>query len=193
MLTARHAVEAEFPAALPSFFSGLKVAASVSVIGAVFGEWAGADAGLGRLVLLANNQLQTPRVYAGRPPAHRDGDPAVSPGRPDRAHRNPVEPNRGEQMRAAAAAVIAGLALVAGGCGETRGGDRPGQAARADPAAGLLPQRRPRADLCGSRRRPLRRGRPRPEDPPAVRSGGSDQAGLARAGPTWRSPTSPRC
>jgi ABC-type nitrate/sulfonate/bicarbonate transport system permease component len=57
--------KAEFPAALPSVFSGLKVAASVSVIGAVFGEWAGADAGLGRLVLLANNQLQTPRVYAG--------------------------------------------------------------------------------------------------------------------------------
>ncbi len=57
--------KAEFPSALPSFFSGLKVAASVSVIGAVFGEWAGADNGLGRLVLLANNQLQTPRVYAG--------------------------------------------------------------------------------------------------------------------------------
>jgi len=55
----------ELPAALPSFFSGLRVAATVSVIGAVFGEWAGADAGLGRLVLLANNQLQTPRVYAG--------------------------------------------------------------------------------------------------------------------------------
>ncbi|MBA3422756.1 MAG: ABC transporter permease [Thermoleophilaceae bacterium] len=55
----------ELPAALPSFFSGLRVAATVSVIGAVFGEWAGADEGLGRLVLLANNQLQTPRVYAG--------------------------------------------------------------------------------------------------------------------------------
>jgi putative hydroxymethylpyrimidine transport system permease protein len=55
----------ELPAALPSFFSGLRVAATVSVIGAVFGEWAGADKGLGRLVLLANNQLQTPRVYAG--------------------------------------------------------------------------------------------------------------------------------
>jgi ABC-type nitrate/sulfonate/bicarbonate transport system permease component len=55
----------ELPAALPSFFSGLRVAASVSVIGAVFGEWAGADEGLGRLVLLGNNQLQTPRVYAG--------------------------------------------------------------------------------------------------------------------------------
>ncbi len=55
----------ELPASLPSFFSGLKVAATVSVIGAVFGEWAGADEGLGRLVLLGNNQLQTPRVYAG--------------------------------------------------------------------------------------------------------------------------------
>ncbi|MEA2420243.1 MAG: putative hydroxymethylpyrimidine transport system permease protein [Thermoleophilaceae bacterium] len=55
----------ELPAALPSLFSGLKVAATVSVIGAVFGEWAGADEGLGRLVLLGNNQLQTPRVYAG--------------------------------------------------------------------------------------------------------------------------------
>jgi putative hydroxymethylpyrimidine transport system permease protein len=55
----------ELPASLPYLFSGLKVAATVSVIGAVFGEWAGADEGLGRLVLLGNNQLQTPRVYAG--------------------------------------------------------------------------------------------------------------------------------
>jgi putative hydroxymethylpyrimidine transport system permease protein len=55
----------ELPAALPYLFSGLRVAATVSVIGAVFGEWAGADEGLGRLVLLGNNQLQTPRVYAG--------------------------------------------------------------------------------------------------------------------------------
>jgi len=55
----------ELPASLPFFFSGLRVAATVSVIGAVFGEWAGADSGLGRLVLLGNNQLQTPRVYAG--------------------------------------------------------------------------------------------------------------------------------
>jgi ABC-type nitrate/sulfonate/bicarbonate transport system permease component len=55
----------ELPGALPFFFSGLRVAATVSVIGAVFGEWAGADQGLGRLVLFGNNQLQTPRVYAG--------------------------------------------------------------------------------------------------------------------------------
>jgi ABC-type nitrate/sulfonate/bicarbonate transport system permease component len=55
----------ELPSSLPYLFSGLKIAATVSVIGAVFGEWAGADEGLGRLVLLGNNQLQTPRVYAG--------------------------------------------------------------------------------------------------------------------------------
>jgi putative hydroxymethylpyrimidine transport system permease protein len=55
----------ELPSSLPFLFSGLKVAATVSVIGAVFGEAAGADEGLGRLVLLGNNQLQTPRVYAG--------------------------------------------------------------------------------------------------------------------------------
>jgi putative hydroxymethylpyrimidine transport system permease protein len=58
-------IKVELPGALPFLFSGLRVAATVSVIGAVFGEWAGADKGLGRLVLLGNNQLQTPRVYAG--------------------------------------------------------------------------------------------------------------------------------
>jgi putative hydroxymethylpyrimidine transport system permease protein len=61
----RTLVKVELPGALPYLFSGLRVAATVSVIGAVFGEWAGADEGLGRLVLLGNNQLQTPRVYAG--------------------------------------------------------------------------------------------------------------------------------
>jgi ABC-type nitrate/sulfonate/bicarbonate transport system permease component len=56
--------KAELPASLPFIFSGLKLAATVSVIGAVFGEWSGAENGLGLLVLRANNQLQTPRLYA---------------------------------------------------------------------------------------------------------------------------------
>jgi ABC-type nitrate/sulfonate/bicarbonate transport system permease component len=55
----------ELPACLPYLFSGLRIAATVSVIGAVFGEWAGADDGLGRLVLLGSQQLETPRTYAG--------------------------------------------------------------------------------------------------------------------------------
>src|SRR5918994_154030 len=56
---------AELPSSLPSLFTGLRVAATVSVAGAVFGEWAGGAEGLGRLVLTANNQLQTGRLYAG--------------------------------------------------------------------------------------------------------------------------------
>ena len=54
----------EVPSALPYLFSGAKIAAAISVIGAVFGEWAGADEGLGHLILIAQGQLQTARVFA---------------------------------------------------------------------------------------------------------------------------------
>jgi NitT/TauT family transport system permease protein/putative hydroxymethylpyrimidine transport system permease protein len=54
----------EAPAALPSAFTGLKVAAAVAVIGAVFAEWAGAEAGLGHALLTANGQLETARAFA---------------------------------------------------------------------------------------------------------------------------------
>ena len=52
------------PSALPGFFVGLKVAAVVSVIGAVIGEWVGASAGLGYLMKLSGPQFQTARVFA---------------------------------------------------------------------------------------------------------------------------------
>jgi ABC-type nitrate/sulfonate/bicarbonate transport system permease component len=54
----------EVPSALPYLLSGAKVAAAISVIGAVFGEWSGADEGLGHLILIAQGQLQTARVFA---------------------------------------------------------------------------------------------------------------------------------
>jgi putative hydroxymethylpyrimidine transport system permease protein len=54
----------EVPSALPYVFSGAKIAAAISVIGAVFGEWAGANEGLGHLILIAQGQLQTARVFA---------------------------------------------------------------------------------------------------------------------------------
>ncbi len=54
----------EIPAALPFLLSGAKIAAVISVIGAVFGEWSGADEGLGHLILIAQGQLQTARVFA---------------------------------------------------------------------------------------------------------------------------------
>lgn len=55
----------EAPSALPFTFSGAKIAAAVAVIGAFFAEWAGADSGLGHLMLLAQSQLLTARVFAG--------------------------------------------------------------------------------------------------------------------------------
>jgi ABC-type nitrate/sulfonate/bicarbonate transport system permease component len=54
----------EIPSALPFLFSGAKIAAVISVIGAVFGEWSGADEGLGHLILVAQGQVQTARVFA---------------------------------------------------------------------------------------------------------------------------------
>ena len=54
----------EAPAALPSAFTGLKIAAAVAVIGAVFAEWAGAEEGLGHSLLIANGQLATARAFA---------------------------------------------------------------------------------------------------------------------------------
>jgi putative hydroxymethylpyrimidine transport system permease protein len=54
----------EAPAALPAAFTGLKVAAAVAVIGAVFAEWAGAESGLGHALLIANGQLETARAFA---------------------------------------------------------------------------------------------------------------------------------
>lgn len=54
----------ELPAALPGLFSGAKVAAAFAVIGAVFAEWSGSEAGLGHLFQTAIPQLLTARAYA---------------------------------------------------------------------------------------------------------------------------------
>ena len=54
----------EAPAALPQLFTGLKIAAAVAVIGAVFAEWSGAENGLGHLVLVSSGQLETARTFA---------------------------------------------------------------------------------------------------------------------------------
>ncbi len=55
----------EVPAALPVLLAGLKVGATLSVIGAVVGEFAGADAGLGFMINLADGQFDTARVFVG--------------------------------------------------------------------------------------------------------------------------------
>lgn len=53
-----------FPSALPHIFSGLKVASTLAVIGAIIGEFVGSNQGLGYLILIANNNLNTPLALA---------------------------------------------------------------------------------------------------------------------------------
>lgn len=53
----------ELPAALPVLLGGLKVGVTLSVIGAVVGEFVGADRGLGFLVNLARGLFDTPLMF----------------------------------------------------------------------------------------------------------------------------------
>jgi ABC-type nitrate/sulfonate/bicarbonate transport system permease component len=52
------------PGALPSLFSGARIGISIAVIGAVFGEYVGANSGLGYLMNISAARLQTERVFA---------------------------------------------------------------------------------------------------------------------------------
>jgi putative hydroxymethylpyrimidine transport system permease protein len=53
----------EIPAALPSFFTGLRISATYASVGAVFGEFAGSLDGLGYVMIQATSQLQTDMVF----------------------------------------------------------------------------------------------------------------------------------
>ncbi len=52
------------PSALPAFFSGLKLGATIAPIGAIVGEWLGADSGLGYRILVAQSQFHTDFLFA---------------------------------------------------------------------------------------------------------------------------------
>jgi NitT/TauT family transport system permease protein len=53
----------EVPAALPVLFGGLKIGVTLSVVGAVVGEFVGADQGLGFLINQARGLYNTPLVF----------------------------------------------------------------------------------------------------------------------------------
>jgi len=53
------------PAALPSFFSGLRLAVTYSVVAATVGEWVGGTDGLGLYMLRSKNALKTDQVFLG--------------------------------------------------------------------------------------------------------------------------------
>ena len=51
------------PSALPSFFSGLRLAVTYSVVAATIGEWVGGSSGLGLYMLRSKNALATDQVF----------------------------------------------------------------------------------------------------------------------------------
>lgn len=53
----------EIPAALPILFGGLRIGATLSVIGAVVGEFVGSDQGLGFLINVGRGQYDMPLVF----------------------------------------------------------------------------------------------------------------------------------
>jgi NitT/TauT family transport system permease protein len=61
----RTLLDIEVPGALPSILGGIRVGATLAVVGAIVGEWAGADRGLGVLVNLARGSLfDIPLMFA---------------------------------------------------------------------------------------------------------------------------------
>ncbi|WBP96690.1 ABC transporter permease [Mycolicibacterium neoaurum] len=57
-------MKVRFPASLPQLMSGLKVAATLAVTGAVVGEFVGANEGLGYVILQANGSLDTAMLFS---------------------------------------------------------------------------------------------------------------------------------
>lgn len=55
----------KFPTALPSIFGGLKLAGTLSILGAIVGEFVASQEGVGYLLLIYQGRLQTENVFAG--------------------------------------------------------------------------------------------------------------------------------
>jgi NitT/TauT family transport system permease protein len=53
-----------FPCALPSLFAGMKVAISLALVGAIVGEFVSSQRGLGYVILSAQGNFDTVRVFA---------------------------------------------------------------------------------------------------------------------------------
>ena len=52
------------PGAMPNIFGGLKLGITFAVTGAVIGEFIGTDRGLGRMIIVANGNLDTAQLFA---------------------------------------------------------------------------------------------------------------------------------
>jgi NitT/TauT family transport system permease protein len=54
----------QFPGALPSIFTAVRLGASLGLVGAIVGEWFGAQSGLGAILLLSMHSYQLPELWA---------------------------------------------------------------------------------------------------------------------------------
>ncbi len=54
----------EFPASMPSLFAGLRIGATLAVIGVTVGEFVGGNVGLGYLLVLAAGAAETAKVFS---------------------------------------------------------------------------------------------------------------------------------
>ena len=52
------------PTALPEIFSGMKIAVTLAIIGAIIGEFVGGNRGLGYLIIVANQELDTALAFS---------------------------------------------------------------------------------------------------------------------------------
>lgn len=57
-------ISVKLPGALPHIFSGLSIAVVFAMTGAIVGEFVGASAGLGYLIIQANARMNIPQVFA---------------------------------------------------------------------------------------------------------------------------------
>lgn len=57
-------IKLQIPHALPYLFSGFRIAVVLSVVGAIVGEFIGANAGLGTMIMVAQSTMDTPLMFA---------------------------------------------------------------------------------------------------------------------------------
>ena len=57
-------INVRLPHTLPRIFAGLRVAITLATVGAIIGEFVGADRGLGYLLLVAGGDLRTALLFA---------------------------------------------------------------------------------------------------------------------------------
>ena len=69
-----------FPGSLPYIFTGLKIAATISPIGAIVGEWVGSHEGLGPVMIAANAAFKTHVVFRCHLLSCHDGNNALPSG-----------------------------------------------------------------------------------------------------------------